>query len=138
MSKIDEINYNIIKNCIGALTKPLKHIFNLSLLTGVFPDQLKMARVTPTFKSGEKTTVSNYRPISILPCFSKILERIMYNRLYKFLQENKFSTINNLVSRSLIQLTMPLSNLQTKSLSLLMIKTLLLEYSLTFPRHLIL
>ena len=56
-----------------------------------FPDKLKIPRVLPVFKSGNATSVSNYRPISILPCFSKILERIMYNRLYSFL------SINNLL-----------------------------------------
>ena len=66
----------------------LKHIFNISLAKGVFPDELKIARVTPIFKKGNNTLVTNYRPISVLPCFSKLLERIMYNRLYKFLLEN--------------------------------------------------
>ena len=64
------------------------HIFDLSLKKGVFPDKLKIARVTPIFKSGDKEFVSNYRPISVLSCFSKILERIMYNRLYSFLINN--------------------------------------------------
>ena len=66
----------------------LKHIFNISLAKGVFPDKLKIARVTPIFKKGNNTLVAIYRPISVLPCFSKLLERIIYNRLYKFLLEN--------------------------------------------------
>ena len=65
----------------------LKHIFNISLAKGVFPDKLKIVRVTPTFKKGKKTLLNNYRPISALPCFSKLPER-MFNRLYKFLVEN--------------------------------------------------
>ena len=48
-----------------------------------------MAKITPIFKSGDKELVSNYRPISVLSCFSKILERIMYNRLYSYLVKNK-------------------------------------------------
>ena len=64
------------------------HIFNLSLQTGIFPDKLKIARVTPLFKRGEKYELGNYRPISVLPSFSKILEKIMYNRLYKYLTDN--------------------------------------------------
>ena len=48
---------------------------------------MKIARVTPIFKTGDKTLVTNYRPISILPCFSKLLERIMYNRVYNHLNE---------------------------------------------------
>ena len=63
-------------------------MFNLSIEKGVFPDDLKIARVTPIYKGEDSRDVSNYRPISVLPCFSKILERIMYNRLYKYLIEN--------------------------------------------------
>ena len=64
-------------------------IFNLPLSTGIFPDKLKIAKVSPIFKNGEKDRLTNYRPISVLPCFSKILERIMYDRLYSYLIENK-------------------------------------------------
>ena len=55
------------------------NIFNLSLNTGIFPDRMKVAKVIPIFKKGKKSSISNYRPISVLPCFSKILERMMYN-----------------------------------------------------------
>ena len=84
----DDISSNVIRFVFDALIKPTKHIFDLSLNKGIFPDKLKVARVTPIFKAGEKERVSNYRPISVLNCFSKILERIMYNRLYSFLVEN--------------------------------------------------
>ena len=58
-------------------------------MQSVFPNKLKTAKITAIFKAGDKTEVSNYRPpISVLPCFSKILERVMYNRLYNFLCEN--------------------------------------------------
>ena len=80
---------NVVKNCFGPLLKPLMYIFNLSLTKGIFPDDLKIARVTPVFKAGKENEVGNYRPISILPCFSKILERIMYNRLFKYLTTNE-------------------------------------------------
>ena len=75
----DNISYNVIKKCFDSLCEPLKYLFNLSIENGVFPDDLKVVRITP---------ISNYRPISVLLCFSKILERIMYNRLYKYLIEN--------------------------------------------------
>ena len=64
------------------------HIFNLSLQTGIFPDKLKIARVTSLLKGGENYQLGNYRPIFVLPCFSKVLEKIMYNRLYKYLTDN--------------------------------------------------
>ena len=52
----------------------------VSIQQGIFPDSLKMVQVTPIFKPGDKDNVSNYRAISTLPVFSKVLERIMYNR----------------------------------------------------------
>ena len=64
------------------------HIFNLSLQTGIFTYKLKIARVTLLFKGGENYELGDCRPISVLPCFPKILEKIMYNRLYKYLTDN--------------------------------------------------
>ena len=55
----------------------------------IFPDDLKIARVTPVYKSGDRSKLGNYRPLSVPPYFSEILERIMYNRIYKYLLENK-------------------------------------------------
>ena len=54
----------------------------------IFPEKMKIAKVTPIFKSGKKELLTNYRPISVLSCFSKILERIMYNRVYNYLNDN--------------------------------------------------
>ena len=70
------------------MCEPLKYLFNLSNENGVFPDDLKIAWVTPIYKGEDSSDVSNYRPASMLPWFSKILERIMYNRLYKYFIEN--------------------------------------------------
>ena len=83
----DEISFNVVKNCFGPLLKAV--IFNLSLQKGSFPDELKIAKVTPVFKADDVNELGNYRPISVLPCFSKILERIMYNRLFKYLKTNE-------------------------------------------------
>ena len=80
---------HVIINCFSELNDPLKYLFEKSIEKGVFPDALKIARVTPLFKGGDPSNISNYRPISVLPCFSKILERIMYNRLYKYLTTEK-------------------------------------------------
>ena len=65
--------------------KALLHIFNQSLQSGIFPDKLKIARATPSFEKGSNPELGNYRPI---PCFSKILEKVIYNRLHKHLKEN--------------------------------------------------
>jgi hypothetical protein len=60
------------------------HIFNKSLSCGIFPDLLKIARIIPVFKNGNCGDPKNYRPISVLPSFSKILEQIIYKRLISF------------------------------------------------------
>ena len=77
----DGISFNGIKDCFVPLSTPLLNIFNLSLEKRIFPDELKIAKVTPIYKTGEENGLGNYRPISVLPCFFKILKRIMYKRL---------------------------------------------------------
>ena len=66
----------------------MRYIFNLPIEKGIFPDQLKIAKVTPSFKNSDNTLMHNYCPISVLPCFSKTLERVIYDRLYSFFSEN--------------------------------------------------
>ena len=85
----DEISFSVIKNCFGELSDILRYIFDLSLQAGIFPDPLKIGKVTPVFKTGDLKEISNYRPISVLPCFSKILERIMHNCLCSYLVNEK-------------------------------------------------
>ena len=70
----------------------MKHIINLSLKNGAFPDQLKIAKVRPIHKSGRKDTVNNYRPISLLPCISKLFERVIANRMVNYL--DNFDILN--------------------------------------------
>ena len=67
----------------------LSDIINTSFMDGIFPEQLKIARVVPIHKGGSKTVVSNYRPISLLSAFSKIFEKLVHNRVYNFLQQNE-------------------------------------------------
>ncbi len=85
----DELDMCLIKKLIPYIVVPLKHIFNLSLLNGVFPDSMKIARVIPLFKSGNTKEFSNYRPISLLPQFSKILEKMYHSRLMAFIDSNQ-------------------------------------------------
>ena len=85
----DDISFNVLKKCFSSLCEPLRYLLNLSIEKGIFPDDLKSAKVTPIYKTDNKSNLSNYRLISVLSCSSKTLERIMYNRLYQFLTENK-------------------------------------------------
>ena len=83
----DQMPASILKPCVNNYIAPLTHIINQSLIEGVFPNELKLARVVPIFKSGDSTNISNYRPISVLTFFSKIFERIMYNYVINFMDE---------------------------------------------------
>jgi hypothetical protein len=91
-SSHDSISPKIVKKMQEGIIQPLVHIINQSLLTGQIPKNMKLAKVIPIFKSGEKFQIKNYRPISLLPTFSKLLERIVYDRLYKYLVVNKILT----------------------------------------------
>ncbi|XP_065651287.1 uncharacterized protein LOC136079476 [Hydra vulgaris] len=107
-----EKNIPIITNTINDLNLPIISILNnfeLSIkefecaykmlkinksigpdqINGIFPDQLKIAKVTPIFKGGELSNITNYRPISVLSGFSKIYEKILYNKIYDHLSKNK-------------------------------------------------
>ena len=83
----DNIPISIITQSINSIYSPLTHIVNFSIIHGIVPNKLKIVHVVPILKSGDKALFSNYRPISVLPCFSKILERIIYNRIINYLND---------------------------------------------------
>ena len=83
----DGISPHIVKMTSSIFIKPLLHICNLSILHGVFPNELKVAKVIPLYKGGDSMLLVNYRPVSILPVFSKLFERLMYDRLLQFIDE---------------------------------------------------
>lgn len=82
------LSMSFLKLVIPSLTKPLKHVFSCSLSNGVVPLQFKIAKVIPVFKSGDKSLMDNHRPISLLCNFSKLLEKVVSIRLFKFLDGN--------------------------------------------------
>ena len=65
----DSLHVIVIRSMYHELKILLMNIFSQSLSTGIFPDKMKIAKVSPIFKNGKKTVASNYRPISVLPCF---------------------------------------------------------------------
>ncbi len=90
---LDEFPDCLLKTCAPAIIHPLTHIFNASLCTGIFPDIFKTAKIKPLFKKRNKNEIQNYRPISLLSVFSKILERLFYVRMETFL--NKYDAFSN-------------------------------------------
>ena len=104
----DGIPSFIYKECADPLLPPIKHILNLCLTCLTFPEEWKLSRITPIFKNGDRCVGENYRGISILSAVSKILEIILYNRIYPLFLKSvapeqhgfmeKRSTVTNLLS----------------------------------------
>jgi len=84
----DNIPVSIVKKCISIIAEPIASLVNCSFSTGSFPDKLKIAKVCPVFKNGADCEFENYRPISILPSFSQIFEKVAHDRLNQFLLSN--------------------------------------------------
>jgi hypothetical protein len=87
-SGYDRISNRIIKLRSPFVISPLTHICNAALNSSIFPDRLKYAIVKPIYKKGRKQDISNYRPISLLTSFSKVFEKLIYNRLYTHFEMN--------------------------------------------------
>ena len=87
----DGISLKLLEFLSPALIKPLTLITNQSLVTGIFPTKLKIAKILPTFEKDDATLLGNYRPISLLTSTSKLFEKIVFNQLYDYFHENQLS-----------------------------------------------
>ena len=108
---------SMVKTIITEIVKPLNHICNVSFHTGVFPNQMKIAKVIPVFKAGDKCVFTNYRPISLLPQFSKILEKLYNAELefflnrYDLLCPSQYEFRSNMsTSRAILELVEEITN----------------------------
>lgn len=90
---IDELSSNLLKISVNYLVYPLTFLINYSLEEGIFPKIFKMAKVIPLHKKGDKLLIENYRPISLLCTLSKVLEKIIFNKITLFL--NKHNILSN-------------------------------------------
>ena len=94
--KASDIHIRVIKRAVPVLAKYLKLLYNDCITRGNFPSALKVGRISPIFKKGDTQLIENYRPVSILPIFGKIFEKIIYARINSFVQaqgilhENQF------------------------------------------------
>lgn len=85
---INNLQIALIKPVIEHIASPLSHIFNLVLEQGVYPTAMKKSSVSVSYKTGDRNIPSNYRPISVVPIFSKGLEKIIFLRIAEFLDKN--------------------------------------------------
>ena len=90
----DDLSYQLIKRIKTSLTKSLRIVINQILNSGVFPEKLKIAKVIPIYKKDDNNFFNNYRPISLLPVISKIVEKCMYKQLYHYFQQNNMFCAN--------------------------------------------
>lgn len=86
---LDKIPCRLVKLAAPLIAESLCKIFNLSILSGIFPSDWKIAKIIPIYKGNEKDQRNNYRPISILSSISKIMERLVYDQLYEYLSKNE-------------------------------------------------
>jgi hypothetical protein len=82
----------LLKICSDYISVPLSYLCNQSLIEGTFPEQLKYSKGKPLYKKGEKSCIYNYRPISLLTSFSKILEKVMYKQVIDCFNSNNILT----------------------------------------------
>ena len=84
----DNISNRLLLNIIDDIAEPFTHIVNLSFRNGIVPQNMKVAKVVPTHMSGDQSSLNNYRPINLLPVFSKLIEKLMYNQIMSFIDRN--------------------------------------------------
>ena len=117
---------------------PSCHIFNESFFTGTFPDLMKLAMITPTYKGGSRLEASNYRPVSVLPIFSKILEKLMQKRLTKYLYQKNIIYEHQFGFQKNKSTALAVQDLYSQILQTLEKKKLLVVYFQILQRPLIL
>ena len=96
----DKISIKMIQICGDSIIPPLKMILESAIKLSVFPDSWKKGNIIPVHKKESKNLIKNYRPISLLPIFGKIFEKVIYNNLFEYFQENKFLSNNQSGFRS--------------------------------------
>ena len=102
---IDDLSGRFLKDGSQVLSKPISELCNLSIKLGSFPDACKIAKLKPLFKKGSKTNPSNYRPISLLPLISKVIEKLSMKKQVVFNLTMKFYTTTNQDFRKTIRQT---------------------------------
>ena len=127
------ISIHLLKICRHSIYKPLQLIFRSCIDNGKFPSEWNKANVVPVHKKGNKQTLENYRPVSLLPICGKIFERLIYNSLFEFFIENELISSN----QSGFKPSDSCKNQLMKSINPLMMDMKSEAFSLIYQEHLI-
>ena len=106
---LHNIPNRVLKESADITGPSLTFIFNFSIMSRAFPDDLKIAKVTPAFKGGDRDDLGNYRPVSVLPTVAKIFEKLVYDQMYAYLLNNDLSGDGQFGLRSLHSTALALS-----------------------------
>ena len=98
----DEISIRMIKICASSISKPLAILFRNCLESECFPKEWKKGNIVPVHKKHDKKLIKNYRPVSLLPICSKIFEKVIFNSLFKYFDDNNLLTSNQSVTLAYI------------------------------------
>jgi exonuclease III len=90
----DHISTRVLKMCAPYISSPLNYICNMIIFSGKYPDRLKYSEIKPLYKKGDKSQLKNYRPISLLTAFSKVIENVMLRRLRDHLDKYNILSLN--------------------------------------------
>jgi hypothetical protein len=90
----DHISLRILKLSAHYISSPLNYICNKVMQLGIFPDRLKYSEIKPLYKKSDESLISNYRPISLLTSFSKVVEKVMFIRLFNHIKKHAIISPN--------------------------------------------
>ncbi|CAL4130262.1 unnamed protein product, partial [Meganyctiphanes norvegica] len=93
---VHTISTQVLKESMSLLAVPLSHIFNLCIEQRYFPTELKTGCITPIYKKGDKNNIENYRPVCSLSQFSKIFEKVVFNRMTDYITKTVFYQFHNM------------------------------------------
>ena len=91
---LDDISARLLKEACPEIVPPLTHIINLSIRSGCFPEDWKISKVLPLYKADIKSDPNNYRPISILPVVSKVIEKVIFKQLHEYLTDSNLLAVS--------------------------------------------
>jgi len=113
--RMNDIPIHILKICKHISSPFLAQLFNRCVKSGIYPECLKCAQVIPVHKGGQKNHYKNYRPVSLLSPFNKIFEKLIYTRLYSYIEQNKMLSDSQYGFRSGLSTSMAIYNILEKS-----------------------